>query len=409
MAGQRGRVPILYVHHRPELGGAPTSLSYFIKMLDRERFTPHVLCPPGPAAELFESAGATVHTGPVAGFTHIWASSYEGRRWVLLGRELVRLPAHIKTLGNVLREGRFGLVHLNDSPLIPAALRVHRAGMPIVWHLRSALPPNDGRHRSDAIRRTIKRLSAATVAINDDVAASYSAGSIVIPNPVDLERFRPGPSDEAKRELGIPADIPLVGLFGFIYPSKGYRDFIEAAALVRRRGLNARFMIVGGDVRGEHFFTTALGRTLRRLDLARNYEHEAKEIAARLNLEDMVTFVPFTVDTAALYRASDIVVSPSRGPELGRPVLEAAASGRPVIASGSLSGGGTVLPSDTGLLVPKRSPDVLAAALEQLLSSAELRARLGANARAHAEQHFSPQRNTDRLMAIYDDVLGSDE
>src|SRR3954468_16310054 len=85
-------VPVLFVHHRSELGGAPESLSYLIRELDRGRFEPHVYCPPGPAAELFREAGATVHTGVVAGFTHIWASTYRGRRWLLLVRELARLP-----------------------------------------------------------------------------------------------------------------------------------------------------------------------------------------------------------------------------------------------------------------------------------------------------------------------------
>ena len=52
-------VPILFVHHRSELGGAPASLSYLIRELDRTRFEPHVYCPSGPAADLFREAGAT--------------------------------------------------------------------------------------------------------------------------------------------------------------------------------------------------------------------------------------------------------------------------------------------------------------------------------------------------------------
>src|SRR5262249_49690652 len=93
-AGGRMRpTPILFVHHRSELGGAPASLSYLIRELDRDRFEPHVYCPPGPAAELFREAGAVVHTGEVAAFTHIWASTYSGRRWLLLARELARLPS----------------------------------------------------------------------------------------------------------------------------------------------------------------------------------------------------------------------------------------------------------------------------------------------------------------------------
>src|SRR5437016_10187149 len=138
---------VLYVHHRSELGGAPESLSYLIRELDRERFEPHVYCPPGPAAELFGEAGAKVHTGAVAGFTHIWASTYRGRRWLLFGRELARLPAHARQFRRTLRSQRVELVHFNDSPLIPAAFLARHEGLPVVWHLRSALPErgNDGR------------------------------------------------------------------------------------------------------------------------------------------------------------------------------------------------------------------------------------------------------------------------
>src|SRR3989442_162638 len=170
----RPLVRILFVHHRSELGGAPASLSYLIANLDRERFEPHVYCPPGEAAELFRSAGAVVHTGPVAGFTHIWASTYHGRRWLLFGRELALLPGHVATFRRTLKKHRFDLVHLNDSPLIPAALLAARAGLPVVWHLRSALPGKGDDRRSRFVRRAIRRLAAKSIAINDDVAAIFA-------------------------------------------------------------------------------------------------------------------------------------------------------------------------------------------------------------------------------------------
>ena len=55
---KRLRTPVLFVHHRSELGGAPASLSYLIRELDDEQFEPHIYCPPGPAAELFRESGA---------------------------------------------------------------------------------------------------------------------------------------------------------------------------------------------------------------------------------------------------------------------------------------------------------------------------------------------------------------
>lgn len=402
---ERRPIRILLVHHRSELGGAPASLSYLIRELDNSEFEPHVYCPPGPAAELFREVGAQVHTGPVAGFTHIWASTYRGRRWLMLARELALLPSHIVEFRRTLRRGRFELVHLNDSPLIPAAWLARRARIPVVWHLRAALPDGGRDRRSQLVRAFIRRSASASISINRDVAEIFGIGSTVVPNSVDLERFRPGDRLAAKAALGLPEQRPVVSYFGFIYPSKGFREFIETAAELRARGFDASYLIVGGAVRGEEFFRTLLGRALQLADLTRNYESEAKGLVEALGLGHDVSFVPFTLDTAALYQASDVVVAPSRGPELGRPVIEAAASGAPVVASGSSTGGGIVVPGGTGVLVDDASAGKLADAVAELLHDTDLREDLGRAAREHAERSFDPSRNARRIEAIYRRVL----
>jgi glycosyltransferase involved in cell wall biosynthesis len=396
---------ILYVHHRPELGGAPSSLAQLLEGLDRTRFEPEVFCPEGAAAHLFRSVGATVHVGPVAAFTHIWASIYSGRRWILLGRELIRLLPHIDRFSRVLRSGRYDLVHLNDSPLLAAGLLARRAGLPVVWHLRSALATEGRGWRARLVRGTIRRVAAASIAINENVARAFDVGAEVIPNTVDLQRFRPSDSRRAKEQLGYDPERPIVAFFGFVYPSKGYREFIQAAALLRARGVEATYLIVGGDIRGEEFYSTRLGQALVLLGLTRNYEDDAKQLVSRLGVEDCVRFVAYTPDIARLYQATDVVVAPSRGPEVGRPVLEGQASGCAVVASGTVDGAGLVIPDETGILVPRRSPDVLAAALEELVRDADLRARLGAAARRHAVACFDARTNVERVMAIYDRVL----
>jgi glycosyltransferase involved in cell wall biosynthesis len=395
------RTPVLFVHHRSELGGAPASLSYLIRELDPDEFEPHIYCPPGAAAELFRQSGATVHTGPVAGFTHIWASTYRGRRWLLFLRELGLLPQHVLRFRRTLRKGRYELVHFNDSPLIPAAWLARREGLPVVWHLRSALPEGGHDRRSELIRNAIRRLATTSIAINHDVAGVFGVGSTVVPNSVDLDRFHPGDGTAAKAELGLPTDLPVVSFFGFVYPSKGFREFIEAAAQLRDRGIDARYLIVGGAVRGEEFFRTVVGRSLQLADLTRDYESEAKRLVDGLDLADVVRFVPFTQDTANLYQATDVVVAPSQGPELGRPVIEAAASGVPVVASGSRTGGGVVVPEETGVLVEGFGPDDLAGAVAELLRDDERRRGLGRAARAHAEHNFDPARNARRIESIY--------
>jgi glycosyltransferase involved in cell wall biosynthesis len=401
--------PVLYVHHRSELGGAPESLSYLIRELDRSRFEPHVYCPRGPAAELFREAGAIVHTGAVAGFTHIWASTYRGRRWLLFGRELVRLPSHARQFRRTLRAQRFELVHFNDSPLIPAAWLARREGLPVVWHLRSALPEEGRDRRSDLIRKAIRSLATTSIAINRDVSEVFGVGATVVPNSVDLQRFRPGERAAARQALGLPSGLPVVSFFGFIYPSKGFREFIEAAARLRERGVEARFLVVGGAVRGEEFFRTVVGRSLQLADLTRDYESEAKRLVQQLELDDIVRFIPFTQDTASLYQASDVVVAPSQGPELGRPVIEAAASGVPVVASGSRTGGGVVVPGETGMLVSDYGVESIADAVAELLQHADRRRELGRTARAHAEENFDPARNARRIESIYEQIVPAQE
>ncbi len=400
-------VPILYVHHRPELGGAPTSLFYLIRQLDRTRFEPHVYCPPGPVTDLFREAGAVVHEGPASGFTHIWASTYSGRRWLLFLRDTARLPAHLIRFRRALRARPFRLVHLNDSPLLAAGWLAHRAGIPVVWHLRSALPGSGRDRRSRLIRRAIKRYGTASIAINEDVARVFDVGSEIVPNSVDLQRFRPGDAVEAKREAEIDHTRATVAYFGFIYPSKGFEDFIRAAALLKSRGGSAEYLIVGGPVRGEEFFSTRIGSMLEWLGLVEDYDHRAKRLVAKLGLEGDVRFIPFTPNPGLLYQASDVVVAPSRGPELGRPVLEAAAAGRAIIASGSLQGAGLILPDETGYLIPRRSPDVLAAMLNRLIGSPGLRDQMGRNARRHAEANFDAAINAARVTQLYERILAA--
>lgn len=399
------RSRILYVHHRSELGGAPTSLSYVIRALDRERFEPHVYCPPGQAAELFRDSGAIVHEGPVAGFTHIWASTYRGRRWLLFVRELGRLPGHLFRFRQVLGRHEFHLVHLNDSPLLPAALVARWRRLPIVWHIRSALPVGGLDLRSRLMRRFVLRLADVTIAINEDIAEVWRMPAQVIPNSVQIDRFYPGDPRAACESLGISAVLPLVTYVGFLYPSKGFREFIRAAALLREQGVEASYLIVGSGVRGDEFFRTLAGRLLQRLDLARNYNAEAHRLASSLGLDDVVRWVPFTREIEEIYRASEIVIAPSQGPEIGRPMLEGAASGVTVIGTGTRTGGGILKPGETTILADGFDAPSLADSVRRLLDEPERRRRIGAAAREHAVTFFDPVRNARRIEQIYDRLL----
>jgi glycosyltransferase involved in cell wall biosynthesis len=401
------KAKILYIHHRPELGGAPVSLGGLIGALDRRRFEPFVYCPPGPAERLFRETGATVITGPVAGFTHIWASYYSGLRWLLFARELAQLPAASVRLTQTLRRFTFDIVHLNDSPLVYSALLARWARSRVVWHLRSAFAHGGLDTRGRTLGRLIDATADAVIAIDDDVARSFS-GRVpvhIVHNSVDLDRFMPAPSAEAKRRLGLRDDLVSVGLFGYLYAKKGWPDFLAAARRLVQRGVPAQFLIVGGGVRSSEFFETMQGRLLAATGLTADEEQRARDAVRAFGIEDRVHFLPFSSDPRDLYWALDIVTFPNRGEGLGRAVIEASACGRPIVASGSLGGAGLVDADVTGRLVPRRSPDALAVVLEELVLDEPLRRKLGENARRHAEERFDTTRNGRAVMDVYEEVL----
>ena len=105
-----------------------------------------------------------------------------------------------------------------------------------------------------------------------------------------------------------------------------------------------------------------------------------------------------------MLRALDVVVFPNQGAGLGRPVLEAAAYGVPVVASGSPHGGGVLEPGETGVLLPRGTSTALADALAELAADGELRAAPGRGRRARITSPQEPQR---RSVEVYRRVLSA--
>ncbi len=203
-------------------------------------------------------------------------------------------------------------------------------------------------------------------------------------NGVDIEHFSLGPS-RVREYLGIPRDVPVVGFVGRLTRDKGLPELFRAFVRILRVEPSARLLLVGWFDASED----ALGRALRRRILNHN----------QVYCTGMVS------DTAPYYRAMDVLVLPTLREGFPNAVLEAAATGIPVITTECTGARDSVVPEVTGLLIPPGYPDAICEAVVKLIRDDKLRRRMGRAARAWVEEHYVESRVLGLTVAYYQSLL----
>jgi glycosyltransferase involved in cell wall biosynthesis len=220
---------------------------------------------------------------------------------------------------------------------------------------------------------------------NEADRAEYVAAGIVpagqavlIPGSgVDLGEFRPVP---------VPEGLPIVMLPARLIYDKGIGEFVEAARLLRRGGVPARFVLVGA--RDPHNATGIAAATVQ-----------------QWVTEGLVEWWGYRVDMASTLAEASIICLPSYREGMPKALLEAAAIGRAIVTTDTPGCRDCVEPGITGLLVPPREVTPLAAALELLLADPARRAAMGTAGRLLAERSFGLPLVIDRHLALYHSLL----
>jgi glycosyltransferase involved in cell wall biosynthesis len=186
-------------------------------------------------------------------------------------------------------------------------------------------------------------------------------------NGVDVERFSPGP-DEVRGRLGLPVDAPVVGFVGRLTRDKGLPELVEAFDAILAARPEAHLLLVGWFDAAED----ALDRELRQ----------------RIERHPRIHATGYVADTAPYYRAMDVMVLPTWREGFPNVVLEAAASGVPVVTTLCTGSRDAVVPEVTGLLIPPGYPVAIRESVLQLLRNPERRGRMGLAARAWVLDHY---------------------
>ena len=283
-------------------------------------------------------------------------------------------------------------------------------GIPVVYEVRGFIEETWASHperdedaarrseRYQAVRATESRVMAASnavVTLSETMRLEIIARGclpenvVVIPNAVDVERFRPIPrSDQLAARLGIGPDELVVGYISTLTAYEGISYLIEATAALRARGRRLRLLLVGD------------GRDREAL----------VELAHRLGLDDGTLVMPGRVphdDVQAWYSIIDVFVVPRTADRVSALVtplkpFEAMAMERALVVSDVPPLREIVTPGETGLVFRPQDAGHLAEVIEGALDDPELRARLGRHAREWVASSRTWAHNGVRYRQLYE-------
>lgn len=303
---------------------------------------------------------------------------------------LIDVPEAMRVL-RLARANGVQLVHLNNGVdgMLSALIAAKLLRLPVIAHARGPVA-------TEGVARAYAGMADHWIAVSGEMARNLRAAGVdesrttVVHDAIDLTQFTQSPAPSGLRdELGIPEDARLFGVFARIVDWKGIREFVHAARIVIQRVPAAHAIVVGDASDGSE-----------------EYYRGVIHLAAELGIADRVHFTGFREDVADLMRMCDVVVHSSIVPEpFGMTVIEAMATGTPVVAANA--GGPTeIIPSsEYGLLVDPTVPEELADAVVQFLEDPALAAYVGANGARRIREHFSAERYARDVEAVYAQVL----
>jgi glycosyltransferase involved in cell wall biosynthesis len=371
---------VLFVFTTRDLYGAELSLLPVIRRLNPS-WKPHFLVSgAGPLHTLLKKEGYPVYRLPM---------DLGLLRYRRAGRAL-----YLLRLLHLLYSRRIQLVHVNlhsHAHVVSAACSV--VGIPIVVHVRTMIEePEAVRFRkydgliciSQAVRNSL--VTQGKVRLTEIAERLWT-----IPDGRDLAPFRAANRTRVRREYGLDPPSPLVGMAARITPMKGQDTFLRMAALVKKRVPAARFVLVGEPFAAED----------------KHFLQELHELAGRLGLREEMTFAGYRDDMPDVLAAMDCFVHPSHRGAFVSVLIEAMASGLPIVASDVDGIPECVGRDGAAVLLPPDNPAAWADAVVKIITDKDFAGQMAARARERASRLFDVERLARQTINVLDTVYES--
>lgn len=375
------RMRVCHLVHHLNLGGIQTQLLRMIEASDSDAVS-HTVCYPGVVHDLreeFEDAGVRVvrfETGaddPLNQFR----------------------PAFLRELTGFLRRESFDVLHCHSPQYLLVVGRVcgRLAGLPVVCTYHNVSDAFDPRLRP--FERLTRPLSAVSVGVSKEVERTFAGSAELYPrtgspldrrtytvyNGIDVEGFsgqiRQADTAGLRSEYGIDDEVVFLTI-GRYTEKKNQLGLIDAMGDVVESLPDARLFVVGHGV----------------------LEDDLRRAVADRNLDGNVVITGRVPSVEEYYALADVFVLPSLTEGLSVVLLEAMASGLPIVATDAPGSAEAVVDGETGYVVPLEDRTELARAMERL-GADDRRERFGQNGFERVRDTFSIQRTVDSYLDIY--------
>ena len=301
---------------------------------------------------------------------------------------------HAARVARWARRQGVDVIHCNEHNVYPFALVLRRfLDQPLVCHVRYKVEAGFARWAFRPPKRVPDFLIWTSQQQRDDSAEAMrglvpAERQAVIPLGLDAEQFAANiNTSEARQQLGIPEGAIAIGTASALRPRKRIHEFVEMFHRLAPKHPHTVAVIAGDAVAGDEAYRDEVFNQIK-------YGGFAERFILTGHLDDIQPFV----------KAIDIFVSTSEYETFGMSVCEAMACSKPV--AGYTGGSIAEVVGDTGLIVETGDVDGLTEAVSRLLSSDELRAELGRQARRRVIEKFSPAASYQQLTEIYSRLCG---